>query len=145
MEQYLKDEYGVIDLENEMYFKVEGDLEKSIGDYIKDDAYGLFDCGQGYYQEEAKVLTYYKGKVYSVLLIADIGSQRMDRGDRLYFVDDIESVTVQEIDTPKEPAKYNYDVEFNEITQAQFDVVKGKLAEAGLTTSDWEIRGRHEC
>ncbi len=98
--------------ENDKYLKSTSQIE----DYFKEDMYDLFDCGQGYYQEEAKALCKIQEKYYEVILKADVVSEKRDRGDRLYWVEDIESVTWKEIPKPipKETWYSTYQMTINE-------------------------------
>ncbi len=61
--------------------------------YFKDEGHYLLPCGQGYYTEEVDVFVGIENKYYKVTIKAEIGSSRQDRGDRLYWVEDIDSVT----------------------------------------------------
>jgi hypothetical protein len=94
MEQYLIDQYGVI--EDEKYLTSVDEIE----DFVRD-LDDLFDCGQGYYQEEAEVILKIGDKFYAVKVKAEIVSSKQDRGDRLYWVERIESVTYREIEKPQ--------------------------------------------
>lgn len=98
MEQYLKDEYGVVESE---FVETVDDIKDYISDYSSD----LFDCGQGYYQDEATVLMLIDGNYYEVTATAEIESSRQDRGDRLYWVESIESVSWEEIAKPLPKAR----------------------------------------
>jgi len=82
-----------MDLIERKYMATEDDI---LG-YFKDNGYGLFDCGQGYYTEEEQVFAKVGGKYYNVTVKAEIGSSKQDRGDRLYFIDDITSVEYVEV------------------------------------------------
>ena len=95
MEQYLVEDYGVI--EDKRYLTEEKDIEA----YFKDEAYDYFDCGQGYYQDKTSVLCCIGSKFYKVKITAEIGSSKQDRGDRLYWVEYIDSITYEEIEKPK--------------------------------------------
>jgi hypothetical protein len=55
-------------------------------------------------------------KFYSVTIHADITSAKQDVGDRLYWVDEISSVTYEEIDKPlpKEKTLVNYSLMLTE-------------------------------
>jgi hypothetical protein len=68
-----------------------------IQEFFSDDGDEYFDCGQGYYQDDAEVIVKIDGKYYKVNMTAEIGSERQDRGDRLYFVERVESVKVSEM------------------------------------------------
>ncbi|MGR6760294.1 hypothetical protein [Paenibacillus polymyxa] len=104
MEQYLIDEYGVI--EDEVYLTKENDIVEHFKDIGRD----YLDCGQGYYEDEASLICKVADKFYSVNIHADIVSAKQDVGDRLYWVDEISSVTYEEIDKPlpKEKTLVNY-------------------------------------
>lgn len=106
MEKYLLEDYGVY--EDEKYLV----NEESIEDYFQDNYYDLFDCGQGYYQDEATVICKIKDKFFEVTLIAEIGSSKQDRGDRLYWIEYIRSITYREIEKPlpKKRTKVNYEL-----------------------------------
>jgi len=74
---------------------------EDIQDFFNDDAPDYFECGQGYYQDEANVVVKIDDKFYNVHMIAEIGSEKQDRGDRLYFVESVESVQITEM-TPQD-------------------------------------------
>lgn len=93
MEDYLAKDYGV-DFDESLT------SEDQIEDWFKDYGPDLFDCGQGFYEDVVNHLIYISGKVYEVTITAEIMSAKQDRGDRLYWVDYIESVTWKEIPTP---------------------------------------------
>ena len=94
MEQYLINDYDVF--EDIKWLTDESQIEN----YFTDNYDDLFDCGQGYYQDEANLICKIKDKFYGVTVKADIRSQRQDRGDDIYFVDYINSVEYEEIDKP---------------------------------------------
>lgn len=122
MEQYLSEDYGVIEDKN--YLTKEEDIEP----YFKDDSYDFFDCGQGYYQEEVEVICCIGDKFYKVKIKAEIGSAKQDRGDRLYWVEGIESVIYEEIEKPKPKAReiVLYKVW---VTKEEKNILKGFLSE----------------
>jgi hypothetical protein len=93
MEDYLKEDYGVIEDE---YLTD----ETKIVSFFKDYAYEDFDCGQGYYQEENTYTCKIDDKFYQVYVLAEIGSSKQDRGERLYWVEDIKKVEYREIPKP---------------------------------------------
>lgn len=105
MEDYLKEEYGVI--EDPEFL---GSTEQ-ISDYFSDMWIDYLPCGQGFYTDEAKVLVKISDYFYEVIIKAEIGSQKQDRGDRLYWVENIESVTYKEI--PKPITKKRYLTEYS--------------------------------
>jgi len=106
LEQYLIDEYGVI--ENTKWLKCVEQIEG----FFKDCGYDLFDCGQGYAQREATAICKIGLKFYEVTIKAEIGSAKQDRGDRLYWVENIDSVDYKEVDKPlpKEKTSFNYKI-----------------------------------
>lgn len=100
LEEYLIKQYEVY--EDKKWLTDVSDIE----DYFKDNGYDYFDCGQGYSQDYADVIVHIANKFYLVEMEAEIGSQKQDRGDRLYFIDNIESVIYKEIDKPERKAEY---------------------------------------
>lgn len=84
--------------------------EEQIKGYFIDDDEGLFDCGQGYYQDEATAIVKIAQKFYEVKITAEIGSSKQDRGDRLYWVEDVEKVTWEEIPKPLPKEKVDYNI-----------------------------------
>lgn len=89
-EQYLIDDWGLF--ESKEWLKHPEQIEE----YFKDVGYEYFECGQGFYQDEAEVYVKIGDKFYNVYITAEIGSAKQDRGDRLYWVENIESVTYDE-------------------------------------------------
>ncbi len=67
--------------------------EDTIESYFKDVGREHLDCGQGYYEDEATVMCKIGDDYYEVSITAEIGSAKQDWGDRLYWVEKIESVT----------------------------------------------------
>lgn len=104
-EPYLIDDFKCYE---SMYLSEESGIE----DYFKDNGYEFFNCGQGHYQEESDILLKVLDKFYNVNICAEIGSSQQDRGDRLYFVEEITSVTYEETEKPlpKEKESYNYKI-----------------------------------
>jgi hypothetical protein len=94
MEQYLIDEYGVI--EDIDYLKDPADIKE----YFLDCGRDYFDCGQGYFETEAVLLVKVKNKFYEVTMDAAIVGERQDRGDKLYYVDKITNISYIEIPKP---------------------------------------------
>lgn len=107
MEPYLEKDYGVI--QDTEYLK----CEEQIKPYFAEDAREHFDCGQGYFQDEAIIIAKIGRKFYEVKITADICSAKQDVGDRLYWVEGIEKVEWKEIPKP-EPKQYQvYDYSFS--------------------------------
>ncbi len=73
---------------------------KSIDDieaYFKDEGSYFLPCGQGYATDEADVFVGIGDKYYRVTIMAEIESAKQDCGDRLYWVEKIDSVTFVEV------------------------------------------------
>lgn len=113
--QLFKD-YGII--HDQKYLKQESDIEK----YFMDEGFDLFECGQGYYQQEVDVICFVDGKFYEVHVDADIGSTKEDRGDRLYWVEDIESVKYKEIPRPPQKEREEYSFTLNLTKYQKFKI-----------------------
>ena len=79
--------------------KVKRLTEDGIVDYYKDCGKEYFDCGEGYYQSDAIIyIELDSGKIYEVNMEANCEGNKTDYGDRIYFVDEITSVTFKEVD-----------------------------------------------
>jgi len=105
IEQWLIDQYNVI--QDKKYLTSEFKIEE----YFKDTGRNYLECGQGYYEDEANLLVKIGSKFFSVDIIGEVGSSKQDRGDRLYWIENIESVSYKEIDKPiKKPEEW---VNFN--------------------------------
>lgn len=93
LDPILKKQYQII--EDSRFLCEESDIVP----YFEDN-YDIFDCGQGYYQDEAEAIVYIDETFYQVNIKASITSAKQDRGDRLYWVDELDSVVYTKIDTP---------------------------------------------
>ena len=74
---------------------------KSVDDiesYFKDNGYDFFDCGQGYSQDKAEAYAKVGEDYYLVRMTGDVVGEKQDRGDRLYFIDCITSVTYEKVE-----------------------------------------------
>ena len=79
--------------------KVKRLTEYEIVDYYKDCGSEYFDCGEGYHQDDATIyIELDSGKIYEVNMKAECEGNKTDYGDRIYFVDEITSVTFKEVD-----------------------------------------------
>ena len=73
--------------------------EEGIEAYFKDMGKEYFDCGEGYYEEEATIYVQLdSGKIYEVHMEAICDGNKTDFGDRIYFVDEIIKVEFKEVD-----------------------------------------------
>lgn len=95
MEQYLKDQYNVI--EDKFALKNVDDIN-----FYFSESTDSFDCGQGYYNDEVKKIVLIDNKFYRVTIKAEIGSAKQDHGERLHWVEGIKSITYVEIPKPDE-------------------------------------------
>lgn len=118
MEQYLIDDYDLIVIENETELR-------SIERY--EDFTQFFDCGQGYYEDTIEQYVFCNDKYYIVTLTGQIGSQRMDVGDRVYWVDEIESIEVKEIEKPQPLKREDIRIEMNGLTDGEKSLIKDFL------------------
>lgn len=67
--------------------------EDEINNFFSEAAYDELDCGQGYCTNKGEAFAKIGDKYYLVKFEAEIGSAKQDRGDRLYWVERIASVT----------------------------------------------------
>ncbi|ASA22669.1 hypothetical protein [Paenibacillus donghaensis] len=106
MEKYLQEDYDVYESK---YL-----TDKSeIVEYFEDCGREFFNCGQGYYEDEVSLICKIGDKFYDVEIQAEIGSAKQDIGDRLYWVDGINTVEYNEINKPlpKDRTIYTYELE----------------------------------
>ncbi|MCP4365438.1 MAG: hypothetical protein GY800_09100 [Planctomycetes bacterium] len=131
VEDYLVKEYSVISDPN--WLKSTTQIE----DYFKDEGSDHLDCGQGYFQDEAEVIAKIGPKFYRVNFTAEIDSQKQDRGDRLYWVERIKSVTWEEIEKPpkKETVQLSYSFDLNVDQKKRLDSF---LSGSGITWAEVE-------
>lgn len=113
LDKYLIKQYNVhVDSK---YLKHESQIVEYCKDYTE-----LFDCGQGFYENEKVLIVAIADKFYEVKIHAEIGSAKQDRGDRLYWVEKIDKVEYKEIDKPipKDILEANYSLK---LTKEQKD------------------------
>jgi hypothetical protein len=100
----------------------------------------FFECGQGYYQDEAEKIVLIDNKSYCVKIKAEICSAKQNIGDRLCWVENLESVTYSEIPKPEEKMKitctYNFSVDLLEEEQ---EALEGMLLKYGVTNIQKEV------
>ncbi len=130
MEQYLKDDYNVIEDEN--YLKSESDIK----DYFGDLALDYMDCGQGYYTDEYDWICKIGEKFYEVHVKAEIGSSKQDYGDRLYWVESIESTTYNEIEKPLPKERCYHSYTFN-ITEENYKLLEEFISKNKLEVHEY--------
>lgn len=92
--------------------------------YFRDCGFEYFQCGQGYYEDQATVIVQLGNEFYKVVINAIIGSQKVEFGDRLYWIEDIDTVEWEQISAPalKHVTQYAIvatatltDVDYNEL------------------------------
>lgn len=103
-----------------------------IKDHFKNDSYCFFDCGHGYYQEEADILVKIGNGFYDVKLHAEIGSQKQDRGDRLYWVEKIRSVEWREVSKPLPKTRDKRTIVFEGVSEEDMSKLMVFLRENGI-------------
>jgi hypothetical protein len=86
------------------------DDPSEFADYFRDCGSDYFECGQGFYQDEATVIVQLGDTYFNVYLEAEIGSQKMERGERFYSVENIIKVEWEVIPTPELRAKCQYSI-----------------------------------
>lgn len=122
MEKYLIEQYDVF--EDPKYLT----KESEIIDYFMDGGSDYFDCGQGYFQDEANFICKIGSKFYDVTIYAEIASAKQDVGERLFWVDDILNVEYRETEKPRPKDKTN--VSYNlSITKKQKDKLEEFMRE----------------
>lgn len=97
--------------EDEKYLSSEEDIIS----YFEDVGLDVMDCGQGYFTNEYQVYCKIGEQYYLVELEAEIGSAKQDRGDRLYWVENV-SVEYSKVEPPEPPETkhYSYEIELTE-------------------------------
>ena len=93
-------------IKNDDWFESPNDITE----FFMDEGKGQFECGQGYYEDTAQVIVDIKGSFYLVTLRAEIGSQKQDMGDRLYWVDEVEEVKWRDITSEEMVLLVNQDI-----------------------------------
>lgn len=84
--------------------------ESEIVEYFKDCGHEYFECGQGIYQDEAELVIQIKDSYYTVTLSAIVLGNKQDRGDRLYYVDEITDVVYSKASTQDYKEWVNTDI-----------------------------------
>jgi len=123
MEQYLIDDYGVI--EDKKYLKTNDDILP----YFKDVGRDYFDCGQGYYQDSAEVIVKIGDEFIKVTIIAEIESAKQDRGARLYWVESIKDVILEDMDKPEPLDRKSYKITLDNLTLNDINFIEHLLKE----------------
>jgi len=95
IEQYLIDDYNVFQDEN--YLTSHLEIEEY---FLSEDSSDMFECGQGFAQDTEVRIVKIGKEFYEVTITAEIGSAKQDRGERLYWVESIESVLYKKIEKP---------------------------------------------
>jgi len=110
IEQYLIDQYNIY--QDKKYLTSEYEIKE----HFLENGYYLFECGQGYYEEEVVLIAKIGKRFFEVTVYAEIDASWQDRGGRLYWVESIEKVEYVEIDKPikKEEVYYDYSIKMKE-------------------------------
>lgn len=130
LDPILKEQYNIIeDAEN---LSEVDDIEYYFSESDDD-----FECGQGYYEDTITHIVYIDGKYYEVIVTANIVSSKQDRGDRLYWAEDIKSVVYTEIPepTPKSEELFTFYIKEYQVKLA-IDVLKEAGIEYLLSKTD---------
>lgn len=96
--------------------------QEEADEYFSDSVSELIQCGQGHYQDEAEAFCYIDDVFFLATIKAEIGRQSCERGDKLYYVEKLESVSYQ---------KYSEEVERENIKkekQAKLTALKAQVA-----------------
>lgn len=127
----LKEQYNII--EDKDYLKTENDIIPLFSDI----GYDYLDCGQGYYTDTTDIIAYIAGNFYKVTINAEITSAKQECGDRLYWVDDIKSVTYIEIPEPepKSEEPFTFYIKEYQVKHA-IDVLKNAGIRYSLSKDD---------
>lgn len=119
-EQIIKDYKVYFD---EQYLTSEKDIIPTFEDIGRE----YLDCGQGYGQDEATVYCLIGQQFYKVEIKASLGSAKQDVGDRLYWVEDIDSITFERVELkPIDKKKYSFELI---LTEQQHDRLQEFLKE----------------
>lgn len=85
--------YGLAKTPKELQLDVKKfTTKKQAVSYFKDEGRELFECGQGIYQDYSEEYCYIEDVFFKAKIKAEIFSSKQDVGDRLYWVERIESV-----------------------------------------------------
>ncbi len=105
--------------------------ESQIEEYFTDNGSEYFELGQGIYYDEVNMMVFVAGKYYNVKILADIGAQYCEHGDKVYYVDEIGSVSYKEIPKPelKEIKTMNFKVD---ITKDEQKAIEAFLEKKGI-------------
>ena len=112
-------------VEDKQYLRSQEDIETYFDDHE------LFDCGQGYYEDEVIINCKIGEQYFRVAVTADIESFKMDRGDRMYSVDCIHTPTWEEVAKNEVMAEMRI-VLAEQVQRAKADVVAAKAALAAF-------------
>lgn len=78
--------------------KTELASEEDIEYYFQTAALDELECGQGFYTEEGEAFVQIGETLYLVKFKGEISSSKQDRGDRLYWVEDVIDITYERVD-----------------------------------------------
>jgi len=120
------------------------DSEQHLKDVFENTIYDCLDCGQGYYEDTISTIMKIGNKFYDVTVTAEIGSSKQDRGDKLYYIEGVETITILEHEiTPEEKGAYEllWDTFGGHINDKGYKVLNTKV---GLIYGDAITLGRQK-
>jgi hypothetical protein len=128
-EPYLKEEYGVY--EDRVYLQSPLQIEQ----YFLDNGADHLKCGQGYAEFDTDVLVKIGDRFYKVHIEAEIGSAKQDRGDRLYWVENVRHVTYEEVPKPCPKAREDKTYNLKNLSVDDISAIDSLLKSRGIENS----------
>lgn len=86
-------------------------------DFFKSDYSDYFSCGQGFYEDEVFTFCFVNNSFFKVKLSAEIISSKQDVGDRLYWVESLKDVQLE---------NYDFELHKQKLNQQRLDLIKQK-------------------
>lgn len=92
-----------------------------IEQYFTDNGRDYFDCGQGYFQDEATIFVKIGDDFFDVTITADCIGDWQEYGDKVYHIEKITNVTWEKIDKPisysRKPVKLIMNLTTNQLEE----------------------------
>lgn len=86
--------YQKIDVSEQKDFEAFKNMTEAKNHY-KDEGNEMFDCGQGFYQDESVSYCFIQDVFFKVNLTAHIVSSKQEVGERLYWVDSLKDIKIE--------------------------------------------------